>query len=321
MIVVWRVVESCNLSCPFCAYDKRLGTVRAAARPQQIERFVDLLGDWQATSGRRVLVSWLGGEPLLWKPLEALTRRARARNLEISVTTNGTTLGSRRMRAHLLENYREITISVDGFPDFHDRMRGWPDGFAKLARGAAHLMAERARSGSPLRLRANVVLMRENVGQFADLCRELSGWGVCEISFNQLGGRDRPEFFPANRLTLDDIAALRRMLPSLRREIEPATHILGGAGYLDRIEEAARDLPAPVADCRVADDFLFIDEQGRIAPCSFTSDHFGVTVDDIADTEALAGLAERLNGYQRRHPSGECANCRSTQQFAKFDAL
>jgi MoaA/NifB/PqqE/SkfB family radical SAM enzyme len=321
MIVVWRVVESCNLSCPFCAYDKRLETVRTSARPQQIARFLDLLGEWQAKSARQVLVSWLGGEPLLWKPLEELSRRARARSLQISVTTNGTTLGSKRMRAHLLENYREVTISVDGFSDFHDRMRGWPGAFAKLARGAALLKAERAQSGSPLRLRANVVLMHDNVGQFADLCRELSAWGVCEISFNQLGGRDRPEFFPDNRLTLDDIAALRRTLPALRRELEPATHVLGGVTYLDRLEGAARDLPTPVADCRVADDFLFIDELGRIAPCSFTADHFGLNVDDIGDAAALAGLAARLNAHQRRSPSGECADCRSTQQFAKFDAL
>jgi MoaA/NifB/PqqE/SkfB family radical SAM enzyme len=321
MVIVWRVVESCNLSCPFCAYDKRLVTTRNTANPAQVARFLDVLGSWRQQSGRPVLISWLGGEPLLWKPLDDLTRQARRGELEVSTTTNGTTLGSPRVRSHLLEHYKEVTISVDGFSDFHDQMRGWPGAFTKLRRGTKLLARESTRAGSRLRLRANVVLMRGNIDRFPDLCRELASWGISEISFNQLGGRDRPEFFPANRLTLDDVSSLREMLPVLRQQLNPlATRILGGAAYLDRIQDATLDVPLPVADCRVADDFLFIDEFGRIAPCSFTSGHFGVNVDDIGSASDLEMIAARINAHQQRTPSAECANCRSTQQFSKFVA-
>ncbi|WP_218281224.1 hypothetical protein [Verrucomicrobium spinosum] len=46
------------------------------ADPAEIRRFAAVLADWSQATGRPVLLSWLGGEPLLWKPLEALTRTA-----------------------------------------------------------------------------------------------------------------------------------------------------------------------------------------------------------------------------------------------------
>jgi hypothetical protein len=49
------------------------------------------------------------------EPLQQLTDTIRALGLEVSTTTNGTTLGSARMRKHLCESYEESTISIDGF--------------------------------------------------------------------------------------------------------------------------------------------------------------------------------------------------------------
>ena len=69
------------------------------------------------------------------------------------------------------------------------------------------------------RLRANVVLMRNTIADFEALCMELAGWGIAEITFNQLGGRDRPEFFPAHRLLPDDAAWLTSEIPRLRARL------------------------------------------------------------------------------------------------------
>src|SRR6266436_4636144 len=77
LIVVWRVVDSCNLSCPFCAFDRRLAFPRTHTDPADILRFAAVLADHQARTGDGVLLSWLGGEPLLWRPLENLTLAIR----------------------------------------------------------------------------------------------------------------------------------------------------------------------------------------------------------------------------------------------------
>jgi len=191
MIVVWRVTQDCNLSCPFCGFDRNTRRPRQDASVSQIERFGRLLRSFQDISANRVLVSWIGGEPLLWQPLEALTVLfTKELGLRVSTTTNGTTLASTHVRRHLVESYQELTISVDGIGKVHDELRGWRDGYSKLALNVRRLSAEKREAGSALKLRVNVVLMRHTFNQFRDLCLELSAWGIQEVTFNQLGGND-----------------------------------------------------------------------------------------------------------------------------------
>jgi MoaA/NifB/PqqE/SkfB family radical SAM enzyme len=148
MIVLWRVSNHCNLACPFCAYDKRLGLPREEADPGRVARFIELLGAWRGATGQPVLLSWLGGEPLLWAPRAELDARAAEQGVDLSLTTNGTRLGAPQVRAELVRRYREVTISIDGMADFHDAMRGWRGAFAKLAQTVPALVAERDAAGA-----------------------------------------------------------------------------------------------------------------------------------------------------------------------------
>ncbi|WP_027551530.1 radical SAM protein [Bradyrhizobium sp. Cp5.3] len=321
MIVVWRVVDSCNLACGFCAFDKRLGFPRSQAAPADILRFAAVLAEHQAGTGDRVLLSWLGGEPLRWQPLQALTHAVRGLGLEVSATTNGTTLGSPQLRRHLCETYKELTISVDGFSAFHDPSRGWAGGFEKLRLWVPALAAEARALGSRLKLRANVVLMHQNVGEFAALCRELAGWGISEITYNQLGGRDRPEFYPEHRLTRADVDALARALPEIRRGLSARGVVLvGGEQYLTRIRASARDEQIPVADCDPGQSFLFIDEKGLISPCSFTTQDYGADVGSVRSAADLAALPDRFRRMRQAARSRQCDDCLSTQVCGKFNA-
>lgn len=319
MILLWRVSNHCNLACPFCAYDKRLRVPRQEADPAQIARVIDLLGEWRSTTGRQILLSWLGGEPLLWQPLSELSRRAARQGIQLSLTTNGTRLGSKRVRDELIDHYREVTVSIDGPAAFHDGMRGWAGAFDKLACYLPALAQERA--GASLKLRVNVVLMRDNIAAFEQLCLTLSSWGVDEISFNQLGGRDRPEFYPDHRLRSEDVSRLAELLPRLRAQLAGRTTLVGGPAYIGRIADTVIGRPLPIIDCRVSEQFLFIDEAGRIAPCSFTPDHFGQSVDQLRTIGDLEALPQRLRAQQGLRPSSDCADCPSTQQFAKFEPL
>jgi radical SAM protein with 4Fe4S-binding SPASM domain len=319
MIVVWRVVDSCNLSCPFCAFDKRLAFQRNNADPREIVRIARLLADYQTQTSDRVLLSWLGGEPLLWAPLEQLTHTARSLGLEISTTTNGTTLGSSRIRQHLCESYSELTISIDGFADFHDPMRGWAGGFNKLCTWIPTLVSQIREQRSSLKLRANVVLMRQNAGDFPALCIELARWGIEEITFNQLGGRDRPEFYPDHRLRTEDVDTLAAALPALRHKLlEAGTSLIGGENYLKRIYASARDERNPIDDCGPGEGFLFIDERGRISPCSFTSDDYDIDIRGVNTSADVKALSGRFRAMQRSKRSAQCDDCLSTQVCDKF---
>lgn len=320
MIVLWRVTEVCNLACGFCAYDRRVERSRNAAGPEQVRRFARLLGLFHRRTGERVMLSWLGGEPLLWPSLFALSQELRdVHGIELSATSNGSALHRAPVIEQIVQTFSEFTVSVDGPAAFHDRMRGRAGLWERLREGVVSLDRRRRECNAPLKLRANVVLMRDNLPLFSDLCEELAGWDIDEITFNQLGGRDRPEFFPDHGLRLADVASLRQLLAPLRERLAArGVKLCGSAMYLGRLEASARQQALPVADCAPGEQFLFVDESGRIAPCSFSSAEYGVPVDELATVDDLVALRGRFRASRVHAAAAACGDCPSNHVFAKF---
>ena len=297
---MWRVTERCDLACAFCAYDRRLRRPRRDLDPAEARRFGALAADWARARGRELLVSWLGGEPFLWRPLADVTRHLRERGARVSLTSNGRALRHAGQRAFAAEHLDELTLSLDGPPAVHDALRG--AGSAEIVLDALRDLA--ARNPRPV-LRVNTVLMRDNLAAFGELARLVAEAGADELTFNALGGRDRPEFFRHHRLAPDDIAALRAALPDARRHLR----IRGGDDYLHRLAASAAGRALPVADCRAAEDFWFVEVDGRLSACSYTSE-LGVRVADLVKHADLDQLATP------RAPI--CDDCPSTHVHRKF---
>lgn len=318
MIVVWRITERCTLSCPFCANDASLAGLRREADPAQVERFGRLLAQFRQRSGGRMLLSWLGGEPLLWPPLLAVSQRLCELGLELSLTTNGILLEKAEIRQALLAYFSEITVSIDGPATFHDPLRGSPGGWQQMADAVKSLAASRSVERRP-KLRANIVLMRDNLPMFAELCETLAMWGIDEITFNPLGGRERPDFFSDHRLRPEDAEYLAFLLPPLRAKLATqGTRLCGGSAYMQRIAASVKGQSLPIADCAPGRHFLFVEIDGQVAPCSLTSGAFGIHVDALASVDDLLALPERFAAHLKNAPQSACQDCASTQVFAKF---
>lgn len=316
MIVLWRITTWCNLACGFCAYDRRLSIKRMHVDPAEVERFAALLGAYRMASHEDVLLSWLGGEPLLWPGVLDLSRRLREQcGLRVSVTTNGTTLRRPGMAQAVAAAFDEVTVSVDALGEAHEQLRGWRGGWTKLSEGMRRLRdADRA-----LRLRANVVLMHDNLPEFPQLCDQLAHWGVDEITFNQLGGRDRPAFFPPHALRLADVARLRAVLPELvARMAGKGVRLCANDAYLERFAATASGRAMAVENCESRRPTVFVDEHGRIASCSFTLDRHGIPISELGGIDDVVALRSRLAARRRAAPVDVCSNCPSTQVFAKF---
>jgi MoaA/NifB/PqqE/SkfB family radical SAM enzyme len=322
LIIVWRVNTHCNLNCGFCAHARELRTPRVTADPEAILKLAATLSAYRSETGNRVLVSWLGGEPLLWQPLISLSAAlVNDFGIEVSATTNGTALGSRALRGAITRYFSELTISVDGPAAFHNEIREWPQGFEHLAAHVRSLVADRHSAGIGPRIRVNTVLMADNVKLFPRLCEELCEWGIEEISFNALGGNDRPDFHRRHQLQPQHVKWLESALPGLRRLLEPrGVRLVGGSAYLARLYASAVGERLTVSDCRAGEQFLFVTEDGVVSPCSFTTRHYGVPVAEIDSVAALRSLPIRFREMRRTASSAWCADCPSTQWFGKFAA-
>ncbi len=298
LIVVWRVTERCDTACPFCAYDRTLRRTRRELDAATAVRFGELIARWARARGREVLVAWLGGEPFLWRPLARVTEELRALGLRVGLTSNGRALADPRTRRWACANLDELTLSIDGPPRVHDALRGG---------GGAALLAALGELRGPL-LRVNTVVMRDNVAAFEELVERAAAAGAHEITFNALGGNDRPAFHAEHHLRPEDLDVLEGALARLRARGLP---VRGGDGYLVRLRATAARRALPVDDCGPGRSFWFIEVDGVLSPCSFTG---GVPIAELRDLADLDALPERL----RASRASVCGDCPSTQVHAKF---
>jgi MoaA/NifB/PqqE/SkfB family radical SAM enzyme len=324
LVVVWRVTEACDLGCWFCEYNRHRRRRRHSIRAEDALVFGRVLADYATATGRPVLVSWLGGEPLVWPPLLEVGHRFRDDyGLLLGITTNGWQLSSRALIEHLAQNYSEVTISVDGMARFHETARGAPGLWERLRGAVGELRDPRYRQGRPgggPLLRANTILMRSNLCDFEALCEAVAGWGIEEVTFNALGGQPPGPYFERERLRPADIDWLMSALPGIReRQAGRGLRLRGDARYLRRLASGAAGEMVPVIDCHPGAEFLFVDEDGRVAPCSFTSAEYGLPMAEIRTGLELSLLPARFTERRRQQFLPPCRDCPSTQVFGKFD--
>jgi MoaA/NifB/PqqE/SkfB family radical SAM enzyme len=308
-VLVWRATERCDTACAFCAYDVRLRRARRELDEAEATRFGRLAADW---AGRgRLLVSWLGGEPFLWRPLARVSAALARAGARVALTTNGRALAEPAWRDFVLGGLDELTVSIDGLPAIHDELRGRAGAGEALFDALAGLRRER-RGERPL-LRVNTVVMRRNVGSFAAFARRVAEAGADELTFNALGGADRPEFFPDNHLRPDDVDQLAEMLASLG-----GLRVRGAPGYLARLGAAARGEAVAVDDCGPGRRFWFGEVDGTLAPCSFAAGALGVSTRELRTPADLDALPARFAAARRRARPASCDDCPSTQVHAKW---
>lgn len=131
--VVLKLVERCNLACPYCYYfhqnydANRLPALMSDAVIEEIPRFLER--SLQETNVERISVGLHGGEPLLMKRekvdhLCTLIRSVLAGRIDfrIVVQTNGTLIDDEWID---LFSKHDVTVgvSIDGYRELHDKNR------------------------------------------------------------------------------------------------------------------------------------------------------------------------------------------------------
>ncbi|MCC7358316.1 MAG: radical SAM protein [Anaerolineales bacterium] len=319
LVVVWRVTEACDLDCAYCEFRRSRRGPRHSASAATALTFGRVLGEWQAATGREVLLSWLGGEPLRWGPVWAVSRELRqAHGLSLSVTTNGTELSQAGRRQQLVEDFAEVTLSVDGDAAAHEAVRG-AGRHAALRAVIEDLRDRKAALGHGPVLRVNTVLRHSNLTALDALGSELAAWGVEELTFNALGGAPDDAYYAAEHLRPADLDWLAQHFDSLRAQLAAqGLRVRGSQRYVRRLEYTARGWRWPVADCAPGDRLWFVDEQARLSPCRFTSAEYGVPLAALTSLEALGEVPARLAAARRQRLTPACADCHSPQYFGKF---
>jgi MoaA/NifB/PqqE/SkfB family radical SAM enzyme len=166
--LIFFITGKCNARCRHCFYWKNLGPTHAGPSLAEIESLA------RSMPAFRLLVIG-GGEPTLRDDLTAVVDLFRRHNKveDVVIPTNGL-LPDRiaQLAAGLAQIDPELRIAVhlslDGFAETHDRLRGVPGAFDRVIEAAALLSALRD-SCPNLRLVVNTVILAANLDEIVPL--------------------------------------------------------------------------------------------------------------------------------------------------------
>ena len=163
--LIFFTTSACNCRCGMCFYWRQLNNPGSLSL-EEIKKISASIGRF-----RTLLLS--GGEPFLRKDLFELCRLFIENNriLTLAVPTNGTFPDeAAKFCRQILEGYPELTLSVavslDGFKELHDSLRGIEGTFDKAA-ATLRMLSELKQRQRKLELIVNTVITNRNIAQLA----------------------------------------------------------------------------------------------------------------------------------------------------------
>lgn len=184
------IAQKCNMGCTYCYADQ--GDFGGPTKSMPLHtalQSIDLLLD-DKSSGDRVQLTFLGGEPLMnRKSLQAATeyahRKAAEKGIHIgfSVTTNGTLV--REEDAQFFEKYGfAVTVSMDGTKEAHDQLRPMKNGSGSYDR-IIEKIQPLLRLQRKMQVSARVTVTPQNMDLVVTL-DELIAMGFHSVGFSPL---------------------------------------------------------------------------------------------------------------------------------------
>ena len=234
--------RGCNLRCSFC--DLWDGHVH-----MPLDRLIPVLDDAVKIGVRTLVIT--GGEPFLHPDLFRAVAEARARGLDVNITTNGTRINA-RWDELVQSGVSSLSFSLDGLEETHDRLRGQAGAWKKTLDGLRRV-ASRGDIATSVYFTAN----RENVSELTAVWRLACAEGA------------RFDFWPVNDaplLTLESEADKAVFRAAVAEIGAVDAEVRGRTAYYDEglaYHAGARDR----VRCLGFIDQIGVTYDGRLLPC------------------------------------------------------
>ena len=251
----------------------------------------------------------IGGEPFVRSDMVELMAAIKNKNMNGSITTNGTLLDQERVKKIVDMNWDLIRISIDGIEDTHDNLRGKKGSFSKLM-NTLDLFDEYG--GSKPTIEINTVLNKENFDEIPELIELAHNYDIKRIfllpviEFNQ---EAREIKLKGNK--------------NIEKPLKKAERICNKYGIENNIEEVTRDelysksnetdeiIEDQVIPCFVPWYSISINSKGIATPCSQFEDKFGVDVrenslEEVWKSGAFRRLREKISSKDLPKTCSKC---------------
>ncbi len=136
----WECTLRCNMHCRHCGSDCRVSSVHPDMPFEDFRKVLEEIR--QHYDPHKIMIVITGGEPLMRKDLEKCGRAIYDMEFPWGIVTNARAMTRQRFDSLLKAGLHSATISLDGFEEDHNWMRGVPDGFRNASEAIRMFTAE-----------------------------------------------------------------------------------------------------------------------------------------------------------------------------------
>jgi uncharacterized protein len=286
-LTVWlHVTNACNLRCPYCYLHKTQDAMDEETARQTIDALVRSAVD---NGFRSLRLKYAGGEASMnTSVLFAMHDHAAARcseeglGLSTVLLTNGVAVTDRLAR-ELASRGISVMVSLDGLGEAHDAQRPTVSGrpsSALVVRSIDRLVAAK------LPPHISITITNRNVGDVAPVVRFALDRKLT-FSFN---------FFRDNACAAG-VADLQyeesEMIAGLRAAYAVIEEMLPPWSVLGSVLDRGQLLQPRKRACGVGDDYVVVDQRGRIAKCHMEID---ATLGDVRTVDPVRAIRDDRTG-------------------------
>lgn len=241
-----------------------------------------------------------GGEPLVRDDLEEIGLSLYRRGYSWGLVSNGLYLTAARLQRLMEAGLHTITISLDGFADDHNWMRGHPDSYSKAMEAIKRLVHERE-------LVWDVVtcVNRLNYPYLDKLKDSLYSIGVRRWRLFTIFPVGRAAEHPEFQLTDEEFTGVMDFIKCVRKEKRMRVNY-GCEGFLGNYEGEVRDY---FFSCNAGISVGSVLADGSISACPSIRSNFSqgnIYKDDFMDVWENRFQLFRNREWMRK---GACADC------------
>lgn len=164
----------CNMRCRLCYQKHTKETNRDSIKNEMTFEQFKALFDKIDVEGK--IVKFIGGEPFVKKELFDMMEYFKKRNAYNVIGTNGFVVGDEEIKKMREMNMVEVTSSIDGLEETHNKVRGHPELFQR----ASHFIKEMAKTHKVL---METVIQKENLDELAKIIQYKNLWNIYKWRF------------------------------------------------------------------------------------------------------------------------------------------
>jgi len=230
----WECTLRCNLSCKHCGSDCK---VSANQKDMPIPDFLRVIDEITPhINPNKTFIIFTGGEALLRNDLEVCGAELNRRGFPWGVVSNGMLLNKKRLDSLIAAGMHTITISLDGFEQAHNWLRGNQKSYERAVNAVKLLINE------PRIVAWDIVtcINKNNISQLSEFKKFIIDLGVKEWRIFTIFPLGRAAEQPELQLSDKEFTQVFDFIAETRREGKIKLEY-GCEGFLGNYEMKVRD--------------------------------------------------------------------------------